>query len=334
VTLYAWDDEDPILQTWQKIFPSTLEPMSEMSGDLLSHVRYPADLFKMQRAILGRYHVTNPGSFYSREDAWTTPNDPTAASNSQLLQPPYYLTMQMPGQDVPAYSLYSTFIPEARGEQSRNVLRGYLAVDSDAGATDGQVADGYGTLRLLTLPEDDNVPGPGQVQNNFNGDPTVSQSLNLLKQGQSEVINGNLLTVPVGGGLLYVQPVYVKSTGNTSYPLLQKVLVAFGDQIAFQDTLDLALDVLFGGDSGAAAGDEEVEPGTTPTTPPEGGETTTPTAPNDETQALLNEAKVALQNKQAALAEGDWAAYGAADAQLAEIIAQLIELNQPDTNPQ
>ena len=335
VKLYAWDDQDPILQTWQKIFPSTLEPMSKMSGDLLSHVRYPADLFKMQRAVLGRYHVTNPGSFYSREDAWTTPNDPTAASNTQLLQPPYYLTMQMPGQDVPAYSLYSTFIPEARGEQSRNVLRGYLAVDSDAGSTDGERAEGYGKLRLLTLPEDDNVPGPGQVQNTFNGDPTVSQSLNLLKQGQSEVINGNLLTVPVGGGLLYVQPVYVKSTGNTSYPLLQKVLVAFGDQIAFQDTLDLALDVLFGGDSGAAAGDEEVEPGTTPTTPPEGGEQpTTPTVPNDETQALLNEAKVALQNKQAALAAGDWAAYGAADAQLAEIIAQLIELNQPDTNPQ
>ncbi|NUT58034.1 MAG: UPF0182 family protein [Agromyces sp.] len=335
VTLYAWDDEDPILQTWQKIFPSTLEPMSEMSGALLSHVRYPADLFKMQRAILGRYHVTNPGSFYSREDAWTTPNDPTGAANTAVLQPPYYLTMQMPGQDVPAYSLYSTFIPEARGEQSRNVLRGYLAVDSDAGSTDGERAEGYGKLRLLTLPEDDNVPGPGQVQNTFNGDPTVSQSLNLLKQGQSEVINGNLLTVPVGGGLLYVQPVYVKSTGNTSYPLLQKVLVAFGDQIAFQDTLDLALDLLFGGDSGAAAGDEEVEPGTTPTTPPEGGEQpTTPTVPDDETQALLNEAKVALQNKQAALAEGDWAAYGAADAQLAEIIAQLIELNQPDTNPQ
>ncbi|HET6672317.1 MAG TPA: UPF0182 family protein [Agromyces sp.] len=329
VTLYAWDTEDPILQTWQKIFPNALEPMSEMSGELLSHVRYPADLFKMQRAVLGRYHVTDPFSFYSREDAWTTPNDPTAPAASTALQPPYYLTMQMPGQEVPSYSLYSTFIPEARGEQSRNVLRGYLAVDSDAGSADGERAEGYGKLRLLTLPEDDNVPGPGQVQAQFNGDPTVSQSLNLLKQGQSEVINGNLLTVPVGGGLLYVQPVYVKSTGNTSYPLLQKVLVAFGDQIAFQDTLDLALDVLFGGDSGAAAGDEEVDPNAPePTTPPEGGEgsPTTPTTPSDEVQALLNEAKVALDNKQAALAEGDWAAYGVADAQLAEIIAQLLAL--------
>ena len=216
VKLYAWDDEDPILQTWQKIFPTTLEPMSEMSGDLISHVRYPADLFKMQRAVLGRYHVTDPGSFYSRDDAWTTPKDPTAGANTTLLQPPYYLTMQMPGQDAPSYSLYSTFIPEARGDQSRNVLSGYLAVDSDAGATDGEKAEGYGKLRLLTLPEDDNVPGPGQVQATFNSDPTVSQSLNLLKQGQSDVINGNLLTLPVGGGLLYVQPVFVKSTGNTS----------------------------------------------------------------------------------------------------------------------
>lgn len=329
VTLYAWDENDPILQTWNKIFPSTLTSMSEMSGDLMSHVRYPADLFKLQRAVLGRYHVTDPGSFYSREDAWTTPKEPTAGANSALLQPPYYLTMQMPGQDAPTYSLYSTFIPEARGEQSRNVLRGYLAVDSNAGSTDGERADGYGKLRLLTLPEDDNVPGPGQVQAQFNGDPTVSQSLNLLKQGQSEVINGNLLTVPVGGGLLYVQPVYVKSTGNTSYPLLQKVLVAFGDQIAFQDTLDLALDVLFGGDSGAAAGDNAVEPGAEPTTPPTDGGAT-PNVPSDEMQALLNQASVALKDKQAALAAGDWAAYGVADAKLAEIIAKLLQLTQTE----
>jgi uncharacterized protein len=331
VTLYTWDDEDPILKTWDKIFPSTLKPMSEMSGELMSHVRYPADLFKMQRAVLGRYHVTDPTSFYSREDAWTTPNDPTAGATSTLLQPPYYLTMQMPGQDAPSYSLFSTFIPEARGEQSRNVLRGYLAVDADAGSTDGERSDEYGTLRLLTLPEDDNVPGPGQVQNQFNGDPSISAQLNILKQGQSEVINGNLLTVPVGGGLLYVQPVYVKSTGNTSYPLLQKVLVAFGDQIAFQDTLDLALDVLFGGDSGAEAGDNEVEP-TEPTTPPEGETPTTPEAPSDEMQALLNQAAQAIKDKQAALAEGDWVAYGAADAKLAEIVAKLLQLSQ-ETQP-
>lgn len=336
VTLYAWDESDPILQTWQKVFPSTLEPISKMSGDLMSHVRYPSDLFKVQRAVLGRYHVTDADPFYSREDAWTTPKEPTASAQSNALQPPYYLTMQMPGQDSPAYSLYSTFIPDARGENSRNVLRGYLAVDSDAGSSDGERSEGYGKLRLLTLPEDDNVPGPGQVQAKFNSDPTVSQSLNLLKQGQSDVINGNLLTVPVGGGLLYVQPVYVKSTGGTSYPLLQKVLVAFGDQIAFQDTLDQALNVLFGGDSGASAGDEQVEPGTgqeggnpeEPSTDP--GDGTTPTAPSSEMQSLLNQAKQAISDKQAALASGDWTAYGAADAKLADLVSKMIALAESE----
>ena len=110
--------------------------------------------------------------------------------------------------------------------------------------------------------------------------------------------------------------------------------MAFGDQIAFLDTLDLALDVLFGGDSGADAGDNAVDPGATPTEPPAEGTPTTPEAPSDEVQALLNEAKVALQNKQTALAAGDWAAYGAADAQLAEIIAELIQLTAPTTTGQ
>ena len=326
VTLYAWDDEDPILQTWDKIFPGKVRPLSEMSGELMSHVRYPADLFKMQRAVLGRYHVTEADAFYSREDAWTTPLDPTQGQGSTLLQPPYYLTMQMPGQEEPTYSIYSTFIPEARGQASRNVLRGYLAVDSDAGSEDGERAEGYGKLRLLNLPEDDNVPGPGQVQNTFNSDTSISAQLNILRQGQSDVINGNLLTIPVGGGLLYVQPVYVRSTGETSYPVLQKVLVAFGDEIAFQDTLDEALNVLFGGDSGAAAGDEEVEPTEPGEGEGDGDGTDTPVTADTELQALLNRARQAIEDKQAALQAGDWVEYGRADAELAEIISELIVL--------
>ncbi|MBG6057874.1 uncharacterized membrane protein (UPF0182 family) [Cryobacterium sp. MP_M5] len=329
VTLYAWDDQEPILKTWQKIFPSTIKPMSAMSGDLMSHVRYPADLFKVQRKVLGKYHVTDPGSFYSVDDAWTTPNDPVSPSTNTTLQPPYYLTMQVPGSEKPAFTLYSTFIPDATGATSRNVLTGYLAVDADAGSTDGKRAAGYGKIRLLTLPKDDTVPGPGQVQAKFNADPTVSTQLNLLKQGQSKVLNGNLLTLPVGGGLLYVQPVYVQSTGETSYPLLQKVLVAFGDQIAFEDTLDKALDVLFGGDSGANAGDTSVPP--TTTTPPTTGTTTPPTSTGDpakdaELKSLLAVAKQALSDKQAALSAGDFAAYGAADKKLADTIASMLAL--------
>ena len=319
VELFAWDEQDPILRAWSKIFPTTVKPRSEMSAELMAHVRYPSDLFKMQRWVLGRYHVTDAGSFYSQQDAWMTPNDPVEGTGLGTLQPPYYLTMKTPGQSVNAFSLYSTFIPQSTGETTRNVLTGYLIANSDAGRTAGQIADGYGKLTLLNLPRETIVPGPGQVQNNFNADSKVSSLLNILRQGSTRVLNGNLLTLPVGGGLLYVQPVYIESTGETSYPLLQKILVAFGDQIAFEDTLELALDALFGGDSGA-----EVSDGTQPDT---GGETDGGAGADSGNAALdaaLNKAKQALQDKEAALRAGDWSAFGEADERLQQAIEEAL----------
>ena len=155
VTLYAWDDQDPILKTWQKIFPNTVEPMSKMSSELLSHVRYPADLFKVQRAILGTYHVTKADSFYSNDDAWITPNDPVA-TGTKTLQPPYYLTMKMPGADKPAFSLYSTYIPQ----NARDILAGYLAVDADAGNTPGKISPTTASSRCSRCPSRTRCPAP------------------------------------------------------------------------------------------------------------------------------------------------------------------------------
>ncbi|MDA3002839.1 MAG: UPF0182 family protein, partial [Actinomycetota bacterium] len=133
VVLYAWDTEDPLLSAWNNVFPTSLKPQSEMTEQLLDHVRYPSDLFKVQRNILGAYHVTDSGTFYSSEDEWVTPNDPISNPAAPRLQPAYYLTMQVPGTENPAFSLYSTFIPRATGEASRNVLYGYLAANSDYG---------------------------------------------------------------------------------------------------------------------------------------------------------------------------------------------------------
>jgi hypothetical protein len=282
-----------------KVFPNTVKPVSEMSGSLLSHIRYPADLFKMQRGILGQYHVTDAGAFYSQQDAWMIPNDPVAnGTGTGTLQPPYYLTLQAPTQSKPSFSIYSTFIPRSTGESSRNVLTGYLVADSDAGNVNGKISSNYGKLRLLTLPRTTIVPGPGQVQNNFNSDSEVSKLLNILRQGSTTVLNGNLLTLPIGGGLLYVQPVYIQSTGETSFPLLKKVLVAFGDKIAFEDNLDAALNSLFSGESGTV----------TPVTP---GETNAQKLAN-----ALSAARQAMIYKDAALKAGDWTAYGKADARL------------------
>ncbi len=374
VTLYAWDTTDPILKTWQKIFPSTLEPVSAMSAELLDHVRYPTDLFKVQRSILATYHVTDANSFYSGDDAWQTPQEPTKEANSDSssgsaaitntttnglgtqtttttnaddLQDPYYLTMKVPGSDT-KYSLYTTYIPQqsGRGADSRNVLTGYLAVDSDAGgAGKGEKASGYGKLTLLTMPKTDNIPGPLQVQNLFNSDTNVSAELNILKRGNSTVKQGNLLTLPVGGGFLYVQPVYVQSTSNGSYPLLQKVLVAFGDKIAFEDTLDQALDTLFGGNSGANAGDQGVSDGSsssgsgssssgsgssgsgsgsssTGSGSSSSGSSGSSSGSTDNSalQKALDEAKQALSDRQAAYAKNDLVAAAEADQRLQDAI--------------
>jgi uncharacterized membrane protein (UPF0182 family) len=339
VKLYAWDEEDPVLETWQKIFPATIESQDEMSADLLAHVRYPADLFKMQRTILGSYHVTDPGSFYSSDDQWVTPDDPTSTAGAETLQPPYYLTMQIPGQDEPSFSLYSTFIPRSTAETTRNVLTGYLAVNSDAG-------EDYGKLTLLTLPSGDTIPGPGQVQNSFDTDTEVANQLALLQRGDTSVLRGNLLTLPVGGGLLYVQPVYVQSTSSTSYPLLRKVLVAFGDDIAFEDTLDEALDELFGGDSGADAGDgvtpdpdtpvEEVPsdiptdetPTDTPTDTPSDAPTTEPGGNQTELDAALADAQAALTARQEAYAANDLVAAAEADQDLQAAIERALAASE------
>jgi uncharacterized membrane protein (UPF0182 family) len=325
VTLYAWDDQDPVLKAWQNIFPTSLKPYSEMSGALMSHVRYPEDLFKVQRELLGRYHVTQADSFYTNNDAWSVPNDPTV--KDEVKQPPFYMSLQMPDQDKPAFQLTSSFIPQVVNGTARNVLYGFLAADSDAGNQKGVKAESYGQLRLLQIPPEAQVPGPGQAQNKFNSDPTVSQALNLLRQGASAVLNGNLLTLPVGGGLLYVQPVYLRSTGETSYPTLQRVLVAFGDKIGFAATLDEALNQLFGGNSGATAGDS-ANNGQVSASPAPGGATPPSAGAQDakaELKAALDEANAAIRAGQEALAKGDFAAYGEQQRRLAAALQRAID---------
>ncbi|MDQ0277175.1 uncharacterized membrane protein (UPF0182 family) [Arthrobacter silviterrae] len=315
VQLYAWDTEDPILKSWENIFPTTVKPLTDMSADVMSHVRYPEDLFKVQRELLGRYHVTDPKTFYNNTYAWSVPDDPTTAAVDK--QPPYYLSLKMPGQQKTAFSLTTDFIPQVvSGTESRNILYGFMAANGDAGNVKGVKSPDYGKLQLLELPPDTQVPGPGQVQNTFQSDPTVSEQLNLLKLGQSDIKNGNLLTLPMGGGLLYVQPVYVQSTGSTSYPTLQRVLVAFGNKIGYAATLNQALDQLFQGDSGAQAGDANVQKDKSAAGSSTTGGTGGATGSNPALTKALNDASQAMKDSQTALTKGDFAAYGVAQKAL------------------
>ncbi|MEU4388104.1 UPF0182 family protein [Promicromonospora sp. NPDC023805] len=352
VDLYAWDAEDPILKAWTNVFPGSIKPLSDISADLMSHVRYPEDLFKVQRTLLSQYHVTDSAEFFSGQDFWNNPADPVSGDAATApLQPPYYLTLKMPGQEKSSFSLTSTFIPG--GNTDREVLTGFLAVDADAGTEKGKKAEDYGKLRLLELPRDTTVPGPGQVQNNFDSNPTISEQLNILQIGASTVRRGNQLTLPVGGGLLYVQPVYIQSTGGTQFPLLRKVLVAFGDDIGFADTLDEALDQVFGGDSGAQAGDAgtaedeapitpptgEGEPGTDPTPEPSGEPSAEPTggagtggAGSTDLDAALQEAADAMADANAAQRDGDWTAYGEAQERLQQALEDAIAAEEAQSS--
>ncbi|WP_278605444.1 UPF0182 family protein [Varibaculum cambriense] len=331
VQLYQWDKEDPILKAWQKIYPGQIKPLSEISGDLMSHLRYPEDYFKAQRSLLANYHVTNPSEFYTGGDQWKLSEDPTATSRelegSGKLQPPYYLTMKMPtgkntDQGSAEFSLTSVFIPG--GEGRRAAMAGFLAVDSETGNEKGKVREGYGKMRLLALPSDTTVPGPGQVQNTFNSDPEVNRELNLQDQQGSRVIRGNLLTLPVGGGLLYVQPVYVQSTGTTQYPQLRSVLVGFGDKVGFAPTLKEALDQVFGGDSGAVTASNDGNK-KAPAAKGKAGEATAkaPSA-QEKLNTALQDAKKAMAEADSAMKAGDWTKYGEAQKSLNDAISRAV----------
>ena len=290
VTLYQWDEKDPVLATWMKAFPGTVTAKSKMSAQLLDHIRYPEDLFRVQRDVLSSYHVKTADAFYGGQDFWRVPRDPSTFGANASAQPPYYLTLQMPGSKTPAFSLTTPFVP--RG--GRENLSAFAVANSTAGPD-------YGKITVLQLPRSTNVAGPSQVASNFEAKPEVANSLSLLRQGGSDVVLGNLLTLPVGNGLLYVQPVYVRATSNAAaYPLLQKVLVSFGDQIGFDDTLKGALDQVFGGNSGTQAGGGNVDSG----------------GSSSDASSAIASAIAAYKDGLAALAKGDFAAYDRAQKRL------------------
>ena len=233
----------------------------------------------------------------------------------------------MPGQTSPSFSLTTTFKPQG----NRPVLAGFMAVDANAGAQTGKRSPGYGALRLLELPRDTTVKGPGQVQNDIESSNissprftlTLSQFLNNNRTQGSQITLGNQLTLPVGGGLLYVEPIYVSAKTGSSYPLSRAIVVAFGNQLAWSDTLSGALDGLFGGSSGATAADSGSD--TTPPPPVTGG--TAGSGGKGSSPALkaaLAEVQKAFTDGQDALKKGDFTAYGEAQKQLQAAIAKAV----------
>jgi uncharacterized membrane protein (UPF0182 family) len=306
VTLYAVDESDPVLRAWMNVFPGSVTPASEISDSLRAHFRYPEDLFKVQRQMLTRYHVDDPAVFYSQNNFWDVPSDPTE-NQSAIDQPPYYILAGPPGATGPAEFQLTSALVSLR----RQFLSAYVSVSSDP--------DNYGNIRVLELPTESQTLGPQQVQTRFDSSAEVSRELNLLRQSQTDVRLGNLLTLPVAGsGLLYVEPVYVeRSATDTSFPQLNRVLVFYGDRLGYAPTLAQALDEVLPGVGAAAVqpDDQAQPPPDAPDTPgPVPAAPATPSTP-DMAQAVAD-ISAALQQLRSAQSAGDFAAQGEALAAL------------------
>jgi uncharacterized membrane protein (UPF0182 family) len=305
VKLYEWGPPDPVLQTWMKAFPHIVKPQSEIPASLLPHLRYPEDLFKVQRTLLTRYHITDPHAFYAGTDYWKVPDDPTKTGT--LAQPPYYLTLARPGETAPSFQLTTSLLQN----NGRN-MAAFVMADSDPQSPT------YGTLFTLQLPSDALVDGPGIVHNNFRAFPAASTEISLLDQHGSTVDEGNLLTLPLGGGFVYVEPLYVRSASATSsFPKLERVLVDFNGTVAYEPTLKQALDVAFG-----TAASTPSTPTTTPTQP------SSPGSPPSTVSTLITQLAAAQADAEAALRSGNLSAYADAEKRVSSLISQLSAANK------
>ena len=311
VTLYAWDDTDPLLQTWMKVYPGSVQPKSAISNDLMNHLRYPEDLFKVQREVLARYHIQEPKDWYSQSDMWVIPPDPLkrADERTRPKEPTYYLSIKWPdaqrdgklapGDAQPVFSQTTVYTPINRVN-----LASYMSVVADAASPD------YGRLRVLRMSDTQQIEGPGQAFNSMTTNDRVQQTLLPFSQqnATAKALFGNLLTIPMGGGLLYVEPVYTQrqDTQTGAFPVLRFIIVRFGDRTGIAETLQGALDQVFSGDSGVNTGEGETggTPGTQP--PPGGG---TGAVDQVAVDKALDEAGAAFNAADTALKNGDLAGY-------------------------
>ncbi|MBL0749976.1 UPF0182 family membrane protein [Nocardioides baculatus] len=263
VNLYEWDEEDPILNAWEAVFPDVVQPKGDIPDALMEHLRYPEDFFKAQRYQFQRYHETSPSAWFEGSSRWEVPSDPQRNSR---LQPPYRLFTDTGEGDT--WSLTSVYVPRDK----ENNLAAYMAVNSDA------TSDEYGKVSVLQLPNEP-TGGPLQIANTFATNEDVSAALLPYTTGDADRVPGNLLTVPIGNSFMYVQPVYTRRDGASNFPILRFVLVSYNGNVGIGTSLASAIeDSLTGGGSSTDPESPET-PTETPTASPSESPTAEPTTP-------------------------------------------------------
>jgi uncharacterized membrane protein (UPF0182 family) len=324
MTFYVSDPNDPLIRAWQGIFPTLFHPMSEFPSDLRPHLRIPEELFNVQTRMYGRYHVTNPQTFYGENDVWTVPTGQT--SEESLPSEAYYVIMSLPAENSPEFLLLQPMIPRERPN-----MIAWVAVRMDGNA--------YGQTLVYRFPAETNVFGPEQIEAQISADPVISSQFTLWNQSGSKVIRGNLIVVPVGDSLIYLQPVYLQAT-SAKFPAFQKIIVASPTTIVWGDTLQEALDALLR-DQGQGGPSPSPTPGPTPGPSGTPGPTATPgptgtpgtTPPAGDVSGLVAYANQHFELAQQALRDGDFARYGAEIALVQQALGQLEQLTGGSPSP-
>ena len=313
VTFYRTNTVDPIADAWNGIYEGFMRPVSEAPAAIASHFRYPEGLFEVQSDIYASFHVEDPTAFYNGEDLWAIAEEEISGQTGRM--EPYYVTMRLPGEEETSFALIRPFIPG--GNTTRQNMTAWMA---------GRVTpDGKLEIVLYRFPRQETVFGPRQVEARINQEPDISAQISLWDQSGSSVLRGNLLVIPIGEALLYVQPLYLQSTEvQGALPELKRVIVASRDRVVMAPTLAEALTLLVAG-----TGDGMVEP--TPEATTDTGTTTAPATatpasgepPSGTVTELIAQAQTAWERGQTALASGDWTAYGVAQQELKAILDQL-----------
>ncbi|MEN8042034.1 MAG: UPF0182 family protein [Actinomycetota bacterium] len=294
IDLYVFDPDDPLIRTNERIFPGLFKSLDEFPEELVDHIRYPEDLFRVQTDVYKLYHMTDPVDLYQVVDPWQIARDPSTSPKPTLRATfgtppmlPYYLLMELPGEERLSFLLMQPFTPAERPNMSAFVV-----------AKSGPLSE-YGDLISYTMPEDQQINGPGQVGDFIEQDPRVSSEFTLLGQEGSTIVKGNLLVVPIENSLLYVQPIYLEAESG-GIPQFKRVVASFNSQIEIADSLDEVLVQLFG--SASDGGDDGDDGDDGDVTPPDG-------TVQEQVEELLARAQLAFDAADAALSNGDLAEY-------------------------
>ncbi len=304
VSYYVFDEEDPIVQTYSNMFPGLFKPADEMPESLRKHVRYPENLFDLQADLYGSYHMQDPRVFYQKEDIWIQANEIYAGERVPMES--YYIIMQLPEEDEPEFILMRPYTPRER----QNMI-GWMGARSDG--------ENYGELVVYKMPKHKTVYGPMQIEAFIDQDAEISQQLTLWSSRGSSVFRGNLMVFPIGDSLLYVEPLYLQATGN-ALPELRRVIASYEGKVVMAETLDEALEKLFGPRDDVPA--VPVEPGIDDRLP----------VTDMLFKELLEEAQDLYDRADRAIRAGNWSEYGRLITQLGIVLAELAEFTEPLEN--